>query len=185
MEVKRRRGRPAKDRKKLEEGSIIQAAKDIILVESRVPSIRRLASELDVDPMAIYYYFSNKQALLEAVSASLIGELYLPVKGLSWKENLRALCRSYIALLLDYPDLVSIILSVPGEGAASAFMQRFEACVGELSLGSEDLITITSLLADYIHGFSFAAACNRSGKAITLEMAERPLAFIIDRMQTS
>jgi AcrR family transcriptional regulator len=184
MEVKRRRGRPGKDRGKLEESRIVQTAKDITLRESRVPSIRRLASELDVDPMAIYYYFSNKKALLEAVSSSLIGELYSPVGNLPWKENLRLLCRSYISLLLDYPDLVSIILSIPGEGAATVFMQRFETCVEGLSLEREESFTITSLLADYIHGFSFAAACSGAAE-ITVDLAEKPLAFIIDNIRPS
>lgn len=182
MEVKKRRGRPVKDTEKLEKNKIIQTAQDMILADGKVPSIRYLASELNVDPMAIYYYFSNKQILLEAVSISLISELYKPRQDLSWKENLLQLCRSYILLLLKYPDLISIILSTSGKGTALIFLQRFESCVEELNLNPEKINTITALLADYIHGFSFASACNKTDMIVTVDMAEKPLTFIIDNI---
>lgn len=185
MEVKRRRGRPGKDAGKLEKRAIIQIAREMTLAKSKIPSIRRLASELNVDPMAIYYYFANKQELLEAVSISLISDLYCPDEEVPWRENLKSLCRSYISLLLAYPDLVSIILSISGEGAASVFIQRFETCVEDLTISREKIKTITDLLADYIHGFCFAAACNKTEKAITVDMADKPISFVIESIDNS
>ena len=183
MTVKsKKRGRPGKNKQKLEKEAIVQTAGDLTLKGSRVPSIRRLAQELNVDPMAIYHYFSNKNELLEAVTLSLVRELYIPSQKLGWKENLLNLCRSYITLLLDYPDLVGIFLSTSSAGAASVFMERFKTCVAELNLNEEKIKTITDLLGDYIHGFTYAAACNRTETAITIDMADGPLGFIIENI---
>lgn len=183
MQVKRRRGRPGKDTVKLEQDMIIQKAKELTLRNGKVPSLRFLAKDLKVDPMAIYHYFSNKQTILEAVSISLISEIYSPIPGLAWRENLMSLCRSYISLLLKYPDLISIFLSTTGTGVAAVFQNRFELCVEELNLNSEEVRTITSLIADYIHGFTFASACNQTDVTVSVDMAEGPLEFIIDNIE--
>ena len=51
-------------------------------------SMRRLAQELDVWPMALYHYFRE---LLDAIAAHAAGELSLPAPAESWREQLRAL----------------------------------------------------------------------------------------------
>lgn len=184
MEVNRKkRGRPSKNNLKLEKSVIIQTARQLTLKESKVPSIRRLASKLDVDPMAIYYYFSNKQKLLEAVSISLIQELYIPVPCNHWKENLMNLSRSYLSLLLTYPDLIGIILAGPNESAAAIFIDRFNASIAELELNHKTLKNITDLVADYLHGFAYASACNKTEIELSDKMAEGPLNFIFDNIK--
>lgn len=185
MEVKsKKRGRPSKQDTGLEKDKIVLMARKLTLEDSKIPSIRRLASELNADPMAIYYYFTNKQKLLEAVSISLIIDLYIPDQGLNWKKNLMNLCKSYLSLLLNYPDLIGIILSGPNEGAASVFMERFERSVVELNLSQKRLKDVSDLLIDYLHGFAYAAACNTTGIKITDTLADGPLFFIIDHMDS-
>lgn len=56
-------------------------------------SMRRLAQELDVWPMAVYHYFRDKGELLDAVAASTAGSVPLPSPGDSWRERLRELLR--------------------------------------------------------------------------------------------
>ncbi|MDT5424117.1 TetR/AcrR family transcriptional regulator [Morganella morganii] len=60
-------GRPAHRGSKLTAENILSEAGKLLQEQGKVPSIRVLAAQLQVDPMAIYYYFRNKQALLEAI----------------------------------------------------------------------------------------------------------------------
>ena len=54
----------------------VVAAAMRVLAEGGLPglSMRRIADELDVQVSALYWHFPNKQALLAAVSAQIIGE---------------------------------------------------------------------------------------------------------------
>ncbi len=57
----RKRGRPVKIKSKLEKQVIIRTARELTLNDGKIPSIRHLAAKLDVDPMAVYHYFSNNK----------------------------------------------------------------------------------------------------------------------------
>ncbi|MET3950016.1 TetR/AcrR family transcriptional regulator C-terminal domain-containing protein [Arthrobacter sp. UYEF36] len=52
-------------------------------------SMRRLAEDLGVVPMAIYKHVSNKDELLDGMVASLIGEIDPPGTELGWKGAVR------------------------------------------------------------------------------------------------
>ena len=47
---------------------IIETAKMLMISDGKVPSIRALSAKLNVDAMAIYYYFKNKEEVFEAVA---------------------------------------------------------------------------------------------------------------------
>jgi AcrR family transcriptional regulator len=53
-------------------------------------SMRRLAQELDVWPMAVYRYFRDKDELADAVVAAAAGRVELP-DDVDWRDRLRAL----------------------------------------------------------------------------------------------
>lgn len=94
----KKRGRPNGKQSQLSAQSILEAAKSLMKRDSKTPSIRSLATELNVDPMAIYHYFKNKNALLEALTSSLVSEVYQPQADPDWQGELRRLCVSYIEL---------------------------------------------------------------------------------------
>lgn len=52
-------------------------------------SMRRLAEELGVVPMAIYKHVANKDELLDGMVAALIGEIDPPAPDLDWKSAVR------------------------------------------------------------------------------------------------
>src|SRR4051812_25991367 len=59
----------------------------------RALSMRRLAQELDVWPMAVYHYFRDKGELLDAVAATTAASVELPTGGASWRDQLASLLR--------------------------------------------------------------------------------------------
>ena len=86
-------------------------------------TIRRLARELGVTPMALYWHFRSKGELLEGVAARIFEEIDLSVDAsAAWPDQLRALLDSMLGVLRAYPS-AAILLStrtVSSEGGLLA-----------------------------------------------------------------
>jgi TetR/AcrR family tetracycline transcriptional repressor len=77
---------------KLSRNKILQTALGVVYTEGwRELSMRRLAQELDVWPMAIYRHFEDKDALLAAVAAAAAERARLPVRSDDPRAALTAL----------------------------------------------------------------------------------------------
>ena len=66
-------------------------------------SMRKLAQELDVVPMALYRHVANKDELLNALVDVVVGEIDPPLEGADWKTALRARILSARRALLRHP----------------------------------------------------------------------------------
>ena len=159
-------------------------AKELMLTDGKVPSIRKLASALNVDAMAIYHYFNNKEALLEAVTTSLMDNIYHPQHSEDWKHELECLCFSYLELLSTYSGLLETLLSMKSQGPAQLFTERFNTVISPLGLSTASAADALDLLVDYLHGFALAKRCNHSGEALTLDMIKGPLALYYTGLST-
>src|SRR3954468_10114498 len=68
-------------------------------------SMRRLAAELNVTAMSVYWYVDSKDDLLELALDAVFGELRLPepeAEDEDWREQLRMLATEYRALLVRH-----------------------------------------------------------------------------------
>ena len=75
-------------------------------------TIRRLARELGVTPMALYWHFRNKDELLDAMAASLFKEIDPAVEESdTWQEQLRAVLVSLIEALGAHPAVAPLVTS--------------------------------------------------------------------------
>lgn len=84
-------------------------------------SLRRLARELGVTPMALYWHFDGKEALLHALGDRLLGGLDLTVdQRLPWPEQLRAFVVSLTAVLRAHPSAAALIGSLPDTASENA-----------------------------------------------------------------
>lgn len=157
----------------------MDCAKHLVRTEGKVPSLRKIASALDVDAMSIYYYFSNKGALLEAVTVSLIQEIYEPSGEHPWQMELERLCKSYLNLLKDHAGLLETILTMASEGPAEVFSQRFHEALAPLNMDGKKLKDALDLLADYLHGFALAMNCNPKNESLYVDLIDGPLGLYI------
>jgi AcrR family transcriptional regulator len=66
-------------------------------------SMRKLAQELDVVPMALYKHVANKEALLDGMVDVVVGEIDPPVPGTDWKSAVRQRILSARRALLRHP----------------------------------------------------------------------------------
>jgi AcrR family transcriptional regulator len=75
-------------------------------------TIRRLASELGVTPMAFYWHFRNKEALLEGVADRLWGEIDADVDpDADWPAQLRSLMESLVRVLRTHRCASQVLAS--------------------------------------------------------------------------
>ena len=84
-------------------------------------TIRRLAQDQGVTPMALYWHFKDKELLLEGIAERLLSEVVLPAAGSDkpWFEQLREVLSVLLAALRAHPavaDLVKmrVLRSEPG-----------------------------------------------------------------------
>ena len=73
-------------------------------------TIRRLARALGVTPMALYWHFRNKDALLDGMAARLLEEVDVPVDATAtWQGQLRAVLESLAAVLRAHPSTARLL----------------------------------------------------------------------------
>jgi len=66
-------------------------------------SMRRLAGELSVTPMALYWHVANRSALLDAMAARVLGTAVFPDgTGLDWDDQLRQSLEAVVAVLRSH-----------------------------------------------------------------------------------
>jgi AcrR family transcriptional regulator len=65
-------------------------------------TMRKLAKELSVQAPALYWYFTNKQELLQAMAETMENELPDAPAG-PWQEQLQSFMANYYDLYLQYP----------------------------------------------------------------------------------
>ena len=84
-------------------------------------SVRRLARDLGVTPMALYWHVDDKNALLHALGDRLLGGLDLTVdERVPWPEQLRAFVVAFTAVLRAHPSAAMLIGSLPTVASENA-----------------------------------------------------------------
>jgi len=152
MQELKKRGRPNNKERQLNQELIVYMAKTLMRDKGEIPSIRGLARALDVDAMAIYHYFDNKNRLLEAILISLMDSIYFPKKQQPWQESLLRLSESYLNLLRHYAGLLDTLIAMPSDGPMSVFSERFNKIVAPLNLPAEKQQQTLFLLLNFLHG---------------------------------
>jgi TetR/AcrR family tetracycline transcriptional repressor len=83
-------------------------------------TIRRLAQELGVTPMALYWHFKNKDELLLGVVDHVLADVRAD-RGAddSWQRQLRAMVEALVAVMRAHPSLPDLMHAVDKSEAAS------------------------------------------------------------------
>jgi TetR/AcrR family transcriptional regulator, tetracycline repressor protein len=72
-------------------------------------TIRRIAQEFGVTPMALYWHVANKDELLAAMGDALIADVVPPAATGSWSVQLRAVIEALIASLAQHPAAAGLV----------------------------------------------------------------------------
>ncbi len=122
-------------------------------------SMRALAKNLKVDPMAVYHYTPSKEILIQEIVAFVFSNLdsNLPAKK-NWKEKIKVLLDNYRNLVNQHPNLIYFILTAPSYSLKPSleFNENLFSCLNESPLPRRKAILLGNLLIDYLHGYSLA-----------------------------
>ena len=96
-------------------------------------SMRRLAQELGVVPMALYKHVANKEELLDGMVDVVVGEIVPPGSGTDWKSAVRQRILSARQALLRHPWASSVIES--RTAPSPAVLQYLDTLIGMFRAG--------------------------------------------------
>jgi AcrR family transcriptional regulator len=83
-------------------------------------TMRRLATELGVQPSALYHHFPHKQALLAAVADEVLRRGHRDTRPTAWDDLVVATCTELRDAMLAYRDGAELVATVRAFGLGAA-----------------------------------------------------------------
>lgn len=161
-------------------------------------SMRKLAAELNVTAMSVYWYVDTKDDILELALDAAFREVELPDpdRAVSWRDDLRALAESYRSMLVRHTWAAAILntyLNIgPNALQVARAIQDIAIATGLPPAGQAGAITA---VFQFVYGFSttmgnFQRRCDESGVTQDEYYAQAMAAFqkdpeLMDTMERS
>lgn len=169
-------------RKPLSTARVLQAA--VALADEaglEAFSMRGLAQELGVVPMALYKHVANKDELLDGMVDLVFGEIDLPSDQADWKTEMRQRAESARQALRRHPWAIALMSSRTSPGPAT--LRHHDAVIGSLrtaGLSVQMAAHAFSLIDSYIYGFALQEATLPLGdtEQETMEVAKTMMAQV-------
>lgn len=137
-------------------------------------SMRKLGAELGVDPMAAYYYFPNKAAVLDGIVDAVQAEIPpLPAGDAPWDVRLRQIAHAWRHALRAHPHALPVLSTHPPSSLAS--LQRSEAAAAILYYAGftpKEAFQIMNCIMGYVVGVTLAEVGVQPGGVPDPTMAE-------------
>jgi AcrR family transcriptional regulator len=118
-------------------------------------SMRKLGQELGVEGMAMYYYFANRDQIVDGIVDLVFAEIDLPSSDGDWKAAMRRRAISLRDVLLRHRWAIGLMESRRNGGPAN--LRHHDAVIGSLRAGGMDIAMAAhaySLIDSYTYGFA-------------------------------
>lgn len=119
-------------------------------------SMRRLAAELNVTAMSVYWYVDTKDELLELALDAVFGELRRPDPEAAedWRVQLRTLARENRRLLVRHPWLSQLVGTYLNIGPHSlAFSRAVQGVMRRSGLPAHRLASAIAAVFQFVYGY--------------------------------
>ena len=137
-------------------------------------SMRRVAQEMGVGTMSLYYYVKTKADLIAAMDDALMGEVLLPSLPGNWREALIAIAFHTRDVFLRHPWALSSMLSAsPGVNAMRHMEQCLQALAGT-TMNTREKLALLAIIDDFVFGYALREA--GSDPKVDLKFARAQLA---------
>jgi AcrR family transcriptional regulator len=148
--------RPALDRDR-----IVAAAIAIVDAEGAAAlSYRRLADDLHVTPMSLYWHVADKAELLELVGDTILSEVEVPPRVGPWTQQLRDVHLAMFRVLLRHRNAADVVAGRARFGPAGlALFERILQIL--LDAGFDEVAAFDAYLALYQFFLGFVTSANR------------------------
>jgi AcrR family transcriptional regulator len=128
-------------------------------------SLRRLADDLDVTPMALYWHVADKAELVELVGHAVLAEIAVPERSGDWKAQLRDLHRAMVDVFLAHRNTADILIGRARYGAGGlAVFERILTIL--LDAGFTPEAAFDAYQSLYLFTLGFIATSSRSPEFI-------------------
>lgn len=160
-------GRPRAGEERLSRPAILESAMRIVDEDGLAAlTMRRLAAELDVNPMSIYHHLPNKAAVIAGLAKLIFAEVDLPDpdESVPWQEQLRVAARAYRVALRAHPNLALQVLSDPAivSEVVLATAEPFYRALDRAGLPPRAIFESVNTIVDFIHGFALGETAVRA-----------------------
>jgi AcrR family transcriptional regulator len=118
-------------------------------------SMRALAEELGVAPMALYRHVASRDDLVDGMVDIVFSEIDLPSPGGDWRAAMRQRAISVRDVLSRHRWAIGLMESRVNPGPAN--LRHHDAVIGSLRSAGFDMATVAhaySLLDAYVYGFA-------------------------------
>jgi AcrR family transcriptional regulator len=123
-------------------------------------SMRRIAQEMGVGTMSLYYYVKTKADLIAVMDDALMGEVLAPSPPANWREALAVIATRTRDVFLRHPWALSSMLSAsPGVNAMRHMEQCLHALAGT-SMTTREKLALLALIDDFVFGYALREAAS-------------------------
>lgn len=141
-------GRPGRRARGLEVDDIVTAAVAVADAEGKgAVSMRRIARELDVGTMSLYWYVASVEELHRLMLERVQAEAEAPEPSGDWRADLRGYARTMRAALLRHPWAIDYISIGPPSGPNDA--RNADRMMGTLDGLGLDMVAVTRVLLTF------------------------------------
>jgi AcrR family transcriptional regulator len=127
--------------------------------------MRKLGAELGVDPMAAYYYFPNKAAVLDGIVDAVLAETpSLPADDAPWDVRLRETMHAWRRVLRAHPHALPVLSTHPPFSDSS--LRQWEAAAEILhAVGFTPVEALQAIgcISGYVIGVTLAEVGQQPG----------------------
>lgn len=161
--------------RKLNEAGIAGAALAIADAEGfTAVSMRRVAQELGVGTMSLYYYAKSKAELISAMDDALMAEVLVPTLAEDWREALTAIALRTRDVFVRHPWALSSMQSAPPGVNAMRHMEQCLEALAKTSMTTEEKLTLLALVDDFVFGYTLRETA--ADPVVDIDAAKKRLA---------
>jgi len=141
--------------RQLNKAGIVAAALAIADAEGfAAVSMRRVAQELGVGTMSLYYYAKSKAELVSAMDDALMAEVLVQALPEDWHEALTAIALRTRDVFVRHPWALSSMQSAPPGVNAMLHMEQCLEALAKTSMTTEEKLTLLALVDDFVFGYT-------------------------------
>jgi TetR/AcrR family transcriptional regulator, tetracycline repressor protein len=112
-------------------------------------TMRRLGTELGVQPSALYHHFANKQTLLAAVADEILARGVRRRRPEAWDHRVVAICAELRDAMLAYRDGAELVATARSFGLGAS--APYDELVATLSDGGLDPVLVPTVARTVLH----------------------------------
>lgn len=117
-------------------------------------SMRRVAQELGVGTMSLYYYVRTKAELIAAMDDALMAEVVVPSLPRDWRKALTAIALRTRDVFIHHPWALASMQSAPPGVNSMRHMEQCLQVLSETGMTTQEKLTLLAVIDDFVFGYA-------------------------------